>query len=237
MPTVLQLSDTHLTSDGRRCYDRDPTARLQVVIEAWRATGRHVDLVLLTGDIADDGSDGGCRAAAALVAAVGAPVFAIPGNHDTHGAFQESFRSESEVELEGWRILGVDSVIPGEVDGAVSAVELFTRLDALDPRPTVVAVHHPPWSPSRHHWFRLDNGDDLVAGLLARPQVRAVVSGHLHQPFEERRDGLALLGAPSTLYGIRHVDQTFEPDQSIAIGARVLDLQPGGDVRTELFVA
>jgi 3',5'-cyclic-AMP phosphodiesterase len=207
------------------------------VIEAWRATERHTDLVLLTGDIADDGSDGGCRAVADLVGAIGAPVLAIRGNHDADVAVQESFGSESEVELEGWRILGVDSVIPGEVEGAVSAAELFTRLDALDPRPTVVAVHHPPWSPSSHHWFRLDNGDDLIGGLLARPQVRAVVSGHLHQPFDEQRDGLALLGAPSTLYGIRHVDETFEPDLSVPIGARVLDLQPGGDVLTELFVA
>lgn len=237
MATVVQLSDTHLTGPGHRPEDPDPADRLRLVVQAWSATGRHADLVLLSGDIADDGSAEGCRAVSEIVEALGAPVFAIPGNHDTEAAVSEAFGSETTAEVDGWRVLGINSVIPGAVEGIIDPAEILARLDALDDRPTVLALHHPPWSPSTHIWFRLDNGEDLLAGLAERPHVRAVVSGHLHQPFEERRDGLVLLGAPSTLYGIRHTGETFDDDPSIPIGARVLDLQPDGSIVTELLVA
>jgi Icc protein len=237
MPIVLQLSDTHLTDDGRECYDRDPAARLRTVVDAWSATGRRTDLVLLTGDIADDGSGGGCRSVAEIVAALDAPVFAVPGNHDIDTAVSEVFGAGVEIEVDGWRIVGVNSVIPGAVEGAIDPDQVLARLDAVDARPTVLALHHPPWSPSTHYWFRLDNGEKLIAGLQARPHVRAVVSGHLHEPFDERRDELALLGAPSTLYGIKHLGHTFEHDTSVTIGARILDLRPDGGVDTELLIA
>jgi 3',5'-cyclic-AMP phosphodiesterase len=234
---VLQFSDTHLTSDGRGCYDRDPAARLRTVVDAWLASGRRADLVLLSGDIADDGSVGGCRAVANLLAKLGAPVFAIPGNHDLDETVRETFGAETDLEIDGWRLLGVDSAIPGEVEGAVDPAGLMAEVDGFDVRPTLVAMHHPPVSPSTHHWFRLAAGDEVVSGLAARPHVRAVVSGHLHQPFEVYRDGIALLGAPSTLYGIRHVDESFAHDPSIPIGARVLDLHPDGRIASELFEA
>jgi 3',5'-cyclic-AMP phosphodiesterase len=236
MPTVLQLSDTHLTSDGRGCYDRDPAGHLLDVVDAWSAAGRQADLVLISGDITDDGSDEGCQAVAEIVAGIGVPVFAIPGNHDAEAAVSNVFGAAAQIELDGWRVLGVSSVIPGEIEGAIVPAEVLARLDALDARPTVIALHHPPRSPSSHAWFLLGGSDELLDGLAARPHVRAVVSGHLHQPFEERLDGLALLGAPSTLYGIRHLGEAFELDPTIPIGARILDLRPDGDVVTELLV-
>jgi Icc protein len=237
MASVLQLSDTHLTDDGGSCYGRDPAVRLQVVVDAWLATGRKADLVLLTGDIADDGSEGACRAVAEIVTKLDTPVFAVPGNHDTAAAVSNVFGSATQVEVDGWRILGVDSVIPGAIAGAVEPSEVLARVDDLDARPTVVTMHHPPWSLSTHADFCLGGADHLCAGLAARPHVQAVVSGHLHQPFDERHDGLALLGAPSTLYGIRHVGDTFTHDASIPIGARILDLRPDGVLVSQLLVA
>jgi Icc protein len=214
------------------------TATRPVTSTTWwmRATGRQADLVLISGDITDDGSDGGCQMVAETVAGMGVPVFAIPGNHDTEAAVSNVFGAAAQVELAGWRVVGVNSVIPGAVEGAVDPAEVLARLDALDGRPTVLALHHPPRSPSSHAWFLLGGSEELLDGLAARPHVRAVVSGHLHQPFEERLNGLALLGAPSTLYGIRHIGESFDLDPTIPIGARILDLRSDGEVVTELLV-
>lgn len=179
MATVLQLSDTHLTAESTAVQGRDPAARLGAVVNAWLATGRKADLVLLSGDVADDASLAGCRAAAEVVSELRTPVFAIPGNHDSRAAVAAVFASSPSVELGEWRIVGVDSIVAGEVAGALDGPDLFHRLDSFDDRPTVVAVHHPPWSPSTNRWFRLPNWEEILAGLAQRPHVRAVVSGRL----------------------------------------------------------
>ncbi|MDA8063719.1 MAG: hypothetical protein M0T80_15040, partial [Actinomycetota bacterium] len=107
-------------------------------------------------------------------------------------------------------------------------------LAAGGPPPTILALHHPPEPPSSHPWFQLAGAAELLDGLVSRPQVRLVLSGHLHQPFEGRRGHLGLLGAPSTLYGIRHRGSGWEPDDTVACGARVLHLDPDGDWSSEL---
>ncbi|MGZ4671035.1 MAG: metallophosphoesterase, partial [Ilumatobacteraceae bacterium] len=54
MATVLQISDTHLRAEPNTPADRDPDAALAASIDA--VLGVDADLVLLTGDLADDGS-------------------------------------------------------------------------------------------------------------------------------------------------------------------------------------
>ena len=54
MATVLQISDTHLRAEPNTPVDNDPDASLWATIDAVREV--HADLVLLTGDLADDAS-------------------------------------------------------------------------------------------------------------------------------------------------------------------------------------
>src|SRR5690606_28471296 len=88
--TILQLSDIHLVADPATPVNgHDADARLQAVLDAWHRTGRAADLVLLSGDIADDGSPGAYERVEQAVSRLGVPVLAIPGNHDDpHGVAQ-----------------------------------------------------------------------------------------------------------------------------------------------------
>ena len=67
----------------------------------------------------------------------------------------------AHAEVHGWRILGVDSTVRDEVAGSVVAAEVAALLDAHEPVPTVLVMHHPPRSRSTHPWFVLDGADAL----------------------------------------------------------------------------
>ncbi len=251
--TVVQLSDTHLTArPGAGRHGRDPDRRVVAVLSAVRLAlgGRSPELVALTGDLTEDGSEAACGRLAGLLAPLGAPVVAVPGNHDLGPEVEAVFGLPTPVELGGWRVVAVSSRLPGRIEGAVDPDAVLGLLGPGPVRPdrpassggpassgalpTVLALHHPPEGPSGHPWFQLGGASRLLAGLAARPQVRLVLSGHLHQPFEHRRGPLSLLGAPSTLYAIRHEGRLWEPDDTVLCGARLLHLDPGGAWRTEL---
>ncbi len=226
MATVLQISDTHLRAEPNTPADRDPDAGLAASIDA--VLGIDADLVLLTGDLADDGSLEALSRLRDLVAVFSAPVLAVAGNHDSLDTVHALFGAPGEAEVGAWRVVAVESLIPGEIHGAIDVDDLARRLDELDDRPTVIAIHHPPRSPSTHPWFRLIGAESMLAELRRRPNVRAVVSGHLHEAFRFADGGLELCGAPSTHYAIEHRGDDYRVLDDGIVGAQVLTLGDDG---------
>jgi len=237
--TVLQLSDIHLTSRvGGPVSGYDPDARLAAVLDAWRARATTPDLVLLTGDNTDDGSNDGYRRLHAAVSSLGAPVLVVPGNHDDPAGLATVFGRSGEAEVGSWRVLGVDSSRPAQVHGTVDVAATVARLDALDDRPTVLAIHHAPRPPSAHPWFQLDGGELLLDELGRRPHVRVVASGHLHHAFDVTGPaGPARVGCPSTIMAVGHDGDRYEVGVDAVTGGRVLSLHDDGTWASELLIA
>lgn len=232
MVTVVQLSDTHLVRD--RTDPGDPTNADDCARRTIAALGdRHADLVLLTGDLTNDGSAEGCRRLRALVEPFGAPILATPGNHDLPESVAEVFGTADTIELGAWRVLVIDTTIPGCDDGQIDAAAFGARLDAVDVRPTLVALHHPPVSPSTNPMFRLAGATDLVAACAARPHVRGIVSGHLHEAFDRTAGDVPVVGCPSTWYAIVHEGDTYRLVADGLVGAQVLDLGDDGTLTWE----
>ena len=238
---LVQLSDIHLTHDGQPVQGRDADDRLSTVVcavsQAVAQSGRPVDLVLLTGDITDDASEAACQRVAAAVQLLAAPVLAVPGNHDDPAVVAKIFPGTS-AEVGIWRLFGIDTSRPGQIHGTVDVAHELNRLDNLDQRPTILALHHPPLSPSTHPWFQLDLGHTFVQALAARTHVRMIVTGHLHDPFELRAgDGPPVLGCPSTLIPITHAGPEFTIGGGSLSGARILTLDDDGVVTSQLVLA
>lgn len=236
--TVLQLSDLHfLAEEGRFIDGVDPEAGLALVLRAWAELGIEADLVLLTGDNAEDGSTAACERLKQRTAVVGAPVMAVPGNHDDPAVVTAVFGDQRVAEVGGWRIVGVDTTRPFQIHGTVDVPVLAERLAGLDERPTVLALHHPPRSRSTHEWFQLEGEAELVDLLATLPHVRAVITGHLHEPFDfETAAGTALLGCPSTFVAIAHDHDEFTILPDDPLGARVLHLGDDGDLSSTVLV-
>jgi 3',5'-cyclic-AMP phosphodiesterase len=234
--TVLQLTDTHMRADERPVYGHSPEQRLRLVLAACARKLPKIDLVVLTGDQSDDGELEAQRRVKAIVEEeLQAPIIAIPGNHDSVAGDRPAFGPDPPVELGAWRVIGLDSSVPGEIHGALDVSAVERLLDALDHRPTMIALHHPPVPPSSHPWFQLDGAKELLASLAVRPHVRALISGHVHTPVTLTRGELALMGAPSTLAAFVFQGDGLPVTADGPVGARVIRLSADGSLDSALI--
>jgi Icc protein len=233
---VLQLSDIHFTATGRHVDGRDADVRLATVLDTCLAEAGP-DLVVLTGDLTDDGTAAACRRLRDALDQLEVPILAVPGNHDVPAVVSETFPTDVAT-AGGWRIVGIDTSRDGQIHGQVDVTGELRRLDAWDRRPTLLAMHHPPLSPSRNAWFQLDGAADLLAALASRPQVKGIVSGHLHHPFALRSEaGTPVLGCPSTLIAFRHDGEELVVGGSDATGARWLHLTDAETLTSTVLTA
>jgi 3',5'-cyclic-AMP phosphodiesterase len=237
--TVLQISDTHFgPSAGSLISGYHPEDRLATVLDAWAATGESADLILLTGDNADDGTPDSYVRLYAALSALGIPILALAGNHDISEEVTKIFGGADIAELGEWRVVGFDSSRPEQIHGTVDVPAACELLDALDPRPTIVAIHHPPISTSTNPMFQLTGAEEFLNELAVRSYVKAVVSGHLHQAFEIAGPaGITMLGCPSTLMAISHFRNSYTIGADAPTGARLLRLADDGTFTSSLLVA
>lgn len=228
--TLLHLSDTHVTPEDDLEDGVNALASLKAVIMRLEGDGVAVDGVVATGDLAHYGDIQSCKRVRSVLQELAAPILAVPGNHDRPEAVHAIFPFRS-LELEAWRIFGVDTSRAGQSRGVIDTASLVRDLDGFDPRPTVLAMHHPPLSPSVNPIFGLEGAPELLAALGERPHVRAVLSGHLHAPFVERiSNGAVIFGAPSTLVGFRHLAQGSHIREFDSSGAQLITLHDDGSV-------
>src|SRR6478609_4174549 len=158
---LLHLSDTHLRAAGSRLFDLvDATAQLRKALAAIEASGIAPDGIVFTGDLVDLGEDDAYAELRAIVdpfaARLGTRVFWVMGNHDDRGAFRSRLLDDRSVdlsrpvdrvdELDGLRLVTLDSTVPGFHHGEVRDEQLAWLADVLaTPAPlgTILAMHHP----------------------------------------------------------------------------------------------
>lgn len=202
--TLLQLSDCHLSADPEARYrDQNADATLLSLLPACRLLAP--DGLVLTGDVAEDGSAEAYRRAGRLVRNLAPQAAWIPGNHDQRAAMAEAFAAEGfsdgpRLKWGGWQIVLLDSAVPDRPEGYLDTQRL-APLDALSPdRPALVFVHHQPL-PVASPWidkYPLTEPERLWQRL--DPEIVKIVAfGHVHQAFSGERNGIACLAAPSTV--------------------------------------
>lgn len=232
---VLQITDCHLFPSAATKLLGVPTADSLAAVLAAACEERAPDAVLATGDIAQQPCAETYRLfLATLRRHTAAPLLCVPGNHD-HGATLAAELPTEDLQLGGWRLVGIDTHVDDVVGGSVAASEV-ERVANLPAGPTLVAGHHCPvaigcsWLDAH----RIENGNALVAALTASG-VRAYVFGHIHQPFAHQvpaAGDLALYGTPSTCFQFAPRTPNFAID-SAAPGYRWLTLGADG-IETEV---
>ncbi|MGO2747726.1 metallophosphoesterase [Microbacterium sp.] len=252
---ILHLSDTHFSGDGGRHYGVVDTA------EHLRRALAHVghllfDLVVVSGDVSEDGTVESYRRIREQITpwaqARGARVVYAMGNHDD----RESFRTvlgggqpdAGEQELpgidldrpvasvtrtDGWRVIVLDSSVPGAGYGDLELEQrqfLREALETPSERGTVVVVHHPP-VPAQTDLLQalaLDEQDasELVE-IVRGTDVRVILSGHYHLPVMEFISGVPVSVAP----GVTNISCAFgNPAEEAAIdgfGGSVVTVDDG----------
>lgn len=200
------------------------------------------DAVLVTGDLVQD-DPAGYPHFRRLFGALGLPVLCLPGNHDEPRAMQRElaggpFRLGGHVDMGRWRIVLLDSCIPGAASGALSAqglAELDAALASAAGRHCMVCLHHHPVAMSSRWLDRvgLTNAPEFLHTLDQHRNVRAVVWGHVHQAYDGLRKGVRLLATPSTCAQFLPNSDDFAVDRRPP-AYRTLELRADGSLLTEV---
>lgn len=240
---LVQLTDSHLFAgaDGK-LLGMDTADSLRRVIDLVLEEQPAIDMLLATGDLSQDGSPASYARFRELSALLGTPARWIPGNHDDVPAMQAACVGtdllEPIVDLGNWRLIMLDSSIPGAVPGYLQAPQLALLERALSEAPDrhhLICLHHHPVDIGSE-WMApigLRNRDALFAVLDRFPQARAVLWGHVHQTIDEMRRAVRLLASPSTCLQFTPGSEDFQVD-STAPGYRWLRLHADGRLETEI---
>lgn len=216
---LLHLSDTHLRAPGPQLFGSvDGESSLTAALDAIESSGIAPDAIVFTGDLVDLGEAAAYEALRGLVEPfadrMGARLLWVMGNHDDRGAFRSELLDQHPAdptapydrvdELDGLRVVTLDTSVPGHHHGEVSDAQLAWLADVLaTPAPlgTVLAMHHPPVPSVLPLASSVELRDQRrLAAVLRDSDVRAIIAGHLHYSTFATFAGIPVSVASSTCY-------------------------------------
>lgn len=213
---VIQISDPHIVMPPAKVSGRidslqllhKAVARIKKVLEKVSP----VDALLVTGDITDHGDRDSYDAFLDAVAELQLPVFAIPGNHDRREPMRSAFAEHEYMpaagrlnwfaDVNGVRLIGLDTLVEGQGGGAVDAQTLDfleSHLNEVGASPVLLALHHPPFASGIEFMDSIGlTGGDRLSDILKRSAADIrVVCGHVHTAIVSSVGGATVLSAPS----------------------------------------
>ena len=196
---LFHISDVHFGVE-----DHDALAEVVRAILEERPDG-----LICTGDITQRAKLSEYEAAAQWFAALPIPVMLEPGNHDMPyynlwERFSDPYRRFRNLNARVGSVLESEDVVLVSLkttvraqkrfpwsDGVVTRQALAKTVAALevfrdDPRHLVVTAHHPLLGPENASRNPTIGGDHAFAAL-AQAGAQAVLSGHVHVPFDMQR--------------------------------------------------
>lgn len=215
---IAQISDFHLKPPGALAYKvADTAAALRRAVDHLNRRIPRPGAVLITGDLVDEGAAESYGLLQEILSGLAVPFFMVPGNHDHKGRLRGAFPAHAYLagidEPDGrqamcyciddfpLRLVGIDSVIPGEHGGGLTPnrLEWLDRVLAARPgTPTLVFMHHPPFASGIGHM----DGEifirhrELADVLRRHPQVERLTCGHIHRAISRRFGGTVATVSP-----------------------------------------
>lgn len=214
---LIHVSDPHFLAGGSRLGGRyDVEANFARTLAAIRAVHPDPAAIVITGDLADLGEPDAYRRLRAAVepvaAELGTPVIWVAGNHDERPALRRDLLGLAPTDepvtgvwdLDGLRVVALDTSVPGWHHGDLDAAQLGWLADVLAqpaPHGTLLAMHHPPL-PSHVPLFdilELRHQDEL-ADIVRGSDVRGILAGHLHYSSHGMFAGVPVSVSSATCY-------------------------------------
>lgn len=208
MPYVIaQLSDLHIGGPNAGSGEKFSEAIAEI-----NAMSRQPDLVLITGDLTDEGTDEEWQEFLDRIADLSAPWEAIAGNHDRTISELAGHRS---IEAGPLHLILLDT--SSDTFGDDDAVWLEAELAAHATHPTIIAIHQPPFETGI--WWMdcvgLKGREGFENVVRQHPNVLMVLSGHVHRPIQTNWGGCTLWTCPSTSVTVAvDLDQNHEPAET-----------------------
>ena len=223
---ICQLTDLHVRPAGMPANRVSETNMFTE--RAFRAVARltpRPDVVVITGDLTDCGLEQAYTNLSHLLRRfLPMPVFVIPGNHDQRHNLREALKHLPGVAADPHyvqyvvddypvRLLMLDTLVPGAAHGELRTEQLDfldRSLASAPDKPTIVAMHHPPFACGIAHMDRINlrNATAFAAVIARHKQVERIICGHHHRPIIARVGHAIASIAPSVAH---QVELTFDP--------------------------
>lgn len=242
---LIHFTDPHLYSSeagqlrGIATYPSLANALAHAREHHWNS----LSAVLVTGDIVQD-DPGGYVHFHRLFGDLDRPVLCLPGNHDVPEALRREisgppFQVGGWADFGAWRVVLLDSCIPGSASGALSATELALldqSLATAGGRHVLVCLHHHPIEMASRwlDYVGLENAAEFFKIIDGHRNVRAILWGHVHQNFDGLRKGVRLLATPSTCAQFLPGSDEFALD-ALPPAYRMLELRDNGSLLTDVI--
>ena len=240
---VVQISDSHLFADpARKLLGINTEESLGWVVEQVQQEQKNPQLILATGDIAQDASVAAYERFKQHLAPLKAPIYWLPGNHDHVNVMAQAVNNPKHlspcmIEQGVWRIILLDSAVPGEVWGQLVQSQLDFLHQSLENSKNyhvMICLHHHPvlmgsgWIDE----IGLKNSAEFFSLTDAHSCVKAIVWGHVHQAFHQERKGVQLFATPSTCIQFKPNSDRFSLEGYP--GYRWFDLFDDGTLHSEV---
>jgi 3',5'-cyclic-AMP phosphodiesterase len=215
---IVQLTDLHITAEGtRKCGHIDTVAAFEASIDHVGRLSPAPDLILLTGDLADDALPDEYQALKSRLPDDGPPLAAVPGNHDDRAELRAlmndwRFQPEEGPFLQSVIDLGpsapvlllLDTVIPGDIDGMLCPERLNwleRALSAHQGRPVLIVMHHPLFLPEEAAKPRpAEELKQFERQLRRHGHCQGIISGHRHRAIATEFAGAMAWVSPATSF-------------------------------------
>jgi 3',5'-cyclic AMP phosphodiesterase CpdA len=252
MVRLLHLSDTHVSRSGPDEDGVDGLGALRGLLH----DVRHVpdlDLVVVSGDVSDDGSAEGCAAVRDLVgqfaAERGIPHVYCTGNHDRREGFTAALGHghlgpdgapigwaadldgviAAVSSAAGLRVITLDSLVPGETYGVLGRDQLdwlAAELSTPAPAGSIVVLHHPPvWTDAVPYMRSVVLQEPGALGnVVADSDAQAVLCGHLHHQLTAQLGAKPVWVTPGVVTRIDLTAPSTLARGVLGAGATIVDL-------------
>jgi Icc protein len=215
----------------------------QAILDLAFAENQYYDLILLTGDLAQDPCEASYLQILNCVLPYKIPCVCMPGNHDDLALMQQILNSgpvscRKLLLFENWQLICLNSQIPGSPGGRLADQELQFLEQCLLDQPdlnALIAVHHHCLE-TKSAWMdtmMIENSQALFSIINRYPQVKAITNGHIHQLMDVKKDSVRIMGTPSTCFQFKPESRDFGLDTS-APGYRTIQLYADGRVESDI---
>ncbi|RBW42575.1 3',5'-cyclic-AMP phosphodiesterase [Psychromonas sp. B3M02] len=241
---LLQITDTHLFADCEKdLLGIKTVASYDAIIEHAAKYAGQCAAVLCTGDLSQDHSAQSYVDFSERIKTLSMPCYWLPGNHDMQEIMLPSLLAEGlaqakQIVSEHWQIILLDSQVSGVPYGHLSDSQLSFLQQKLQQYPdkhTLIAVHHHVL-PVGAAWLDqhiLKNNDQFIALISQFDNVNAVLSGHVHQSFDQVKNNVRYITSPSTCVQFKPQSDDFAVDDKPP-GYRYLVLKKSGKIDTQV---
>ena len=210
--TLLQLSDLHLLAGTGERLNDVPTKETFAELLAFIDAQEPFDHLVLTGDLAQDEALSTYETLREMLGSRLDRTCIVPGNHDDREHLRRAFADRTAAgpltfafDTGGWRVLGLDTHVPGQVSGRLDPTQLQwldAELSDEPGRPCLVFCHHPP-VPVGVEWLdrlSLEAPGSLLVRMRDNERFRALACGHVHRESETAVGGARVYTTPSTAF-------------------------------------